>query len=237
MIGLGTIVNTIAILAGGIIGSRFGQLLKPETQMALQHVNGVSVIFIAISGAMVGMLSIKDGALASRQEMLLVVCLALGTLIGELIGIENWFVKFGEWLKLKSGNVNDWKFVDSFLTASMTVSIGAMAVVGSIQDGINGEYSTLMVKSILDFITIMIMASSLGKGATFSAIPVFVFQGVMTIGARALEPVMTELAIANLSMVGSVLIFCVGINLLFDKGLRVTNMLPALIIAVIAAYI
>ena len=126
--------------------------------------------------------------------------------------------------------------MNAFVTASLTVSIGAMAIVGSIQDGVTGDWSTLAVKAVLDFIIVLVMASSMGRGCAFSAIPVFVFEGGMTLLARLIAPVMTEAAIGNLSLIGSVLIFCVGVNLVWGKQLRVANMLPAVLLAVIAAY-
>ena len=169
--------------------------------------------------------------------MLVVLCLAIGTVVGELAGIENGFERFGEWLKEKSGNGDDKQFVNAFVTASLTVCIGAMAIVGAIQDGIMGDYSTLAVKAVLDFIIIAVMTSSLGKGCAFSAIPVFVFEGAVTLLARLVSPIMTDLAIAYLSLIGSVLIFCVGINLVWRKMIRVANMLPAIVLAVIAAYL
>ena len=112
-----------------------------------------------------------------------------------------------------------------------------MAIVGAIQDGIMGDHSTLAVKAVLDFIIIAVMSSSLGKGCAFSAIPVFVFEGSVTLLARLVSPIMTDLATAYLSLVGSVLIFCVGINLVWGKMIRVANMLPAIVLAVIAAYL
>ena len=123
------------------------------------------------------------------------------------------------------------------MTASLTVCIGAMAIVGSIQDGLTGNYETLAMKAVLDFVIIMVMAASLGKGAIFSAIPVFVLQGSVTLLARLVAPLLSQAAITNLSLVGSVLIFCVGVNLLKDRTFRVANMLPAVIIAVIWTYI
>ena len=144
--------------------------------------------------------------------------------------------RFGEWLKKETGNAGDSGFVNAFVTASLTVCIGAMAIVGAIQDGILGDYSTLAVKSVLDFIIIAVMTSSMGKGCAFSAIPVFLFEGSVTLLARLLSPVMTELAISYLSLISSVLIFCVGLNLVFGKKTRVANMLPAVLLAVLAAY-
>ncbi|MBR4557474.1 MAG: DUF554 domain-containing protein [Clostridiales bacterium] len=237
MIGLGTIINTASIIIGGIIGHFTGKLFKQEQQAALNKACGISVLFIALAGAMQGMLHIDAGVIVSGKSMLVVLCLAIGTIIGELIGIEKGFERFGEWLKKKTGNTGDKQFVNAFVTASLTVCIGAMAIVGAIQDGILGDYSTLAVKAVLDLIIIAVMTSSLGKGCVFSAIPVRVFEGIITLFARLVSPVMTEMAIAYLSLIGSVLIFCVGVNLVWGKTIRVANMLPAVILAVIAAYI
>lgn len=237
MIGLGTIINTAAIIIGGIIGHFTGKLFKQEQQIALNKACGISVMFIAIAGAMQGMMHIDAGAIVSGKSMLVVLCLAVGTIIGELIGIEKGFERFGEWLKKKTGNSGDKQFVNAFVTASLTVCIGAMAIVGAIQDGILGNYSTLAVKSVLDFIIIAVMTSSLGKGCAFSAIPVLLFEGSITLFARLISPIMTDMAINYLSLIGSILIFCVGLNLVWDKTVRVANMLPAVLLAVIAAYI
>ena len=111
-----------------------------------------------------------------------------------------------------------------------------MAIVGSIQDGITGDYSILATKAVLDLIIIMVMSCSLGKGAVFSAIPVAILQGTITALAGLVRPLMTDAALANLSLVGNVLIFCVGVNLVWGKKIKVTNLLPAIVIAVIAAF-
>lgn len=237
MTGLGTIINSISIVAGGLIGHFTGKLFKSEQQESLNKACGVSVLFIGIAGAMEGMMKINGSEISSGKSMLVVLCLALGTILGELIGIENEFEQFGEWLKKKTGNSGDASFVNAFVTASLTVSIGAMAIVGAIQDGLTGDYSTLVVKSVLDFIIIVVMTSSMGKGAMFSAIPVFAFEGCITLLAQLVSPVMTQTAIAYLSLIGSVLIFCVGVNLVWGKKLSVANMLPAVVLAVLAAYL
>lgn len=237
MIGLGTLINSAAIVLGGLAGHAAGRLFRQEQQNALSTACGISVIFLAIAGAMQGMLNIDGETLVSGKSMLVVLCLALGTVLGEITGIEAGFERLGEWLKQKTGNGGDRQFVDAFVTASLTVSIGAMAIVGAIQDGIMGDYSTLAVKSVLDFIIIVVMTSSRGKGCAFSAIPVFIFEGAITLLARLVAPVMTQLAIAYLSLIGSVLIFCVGLNLVWGKMVRVANMLPAVLLAVLAAYV
>lgn len=172
MIGLGTVINTLAILAGGVLGALFGRFLSDSAQDTLTKVCGVSTLFIAISGALEGMLTVENGAVVSGGAMLIIGCLAIGAVVGELLNIEGGFERFGEWLKVKTGNARDKGFVNAFVTASLTVCIGAMAIVGSIQDGITGDYSILATKAILDLIIIMVMSCSLGRGAVFSAIPV-----------------------------------------------------------------
>ena len=237
MYGLGTIINTTAIVAGGVGGALFGRFLKENVQDTLTKCCGVSTLFIAVTGALEQMLSVENGAVVSHGAMLVIGCLTIGAVIGELLDLEGAFERFGEWLKQKTGNAKDKRFVDAFVTASLTVCIGAMAIVGSIEDGITGDYSILATKSVLDFIIIMVMSCSMGRGAVFSAIPVMILQGSMTALAGLLRPVMTAAALGNLSMVGNVLIFCVGINLVWGKKVRVANLLPAIVIAVIAAFL
>ena len=237
MYGLGTIINTAAIVAGGAGGALFGRFLKENVQDTLTKVCGVSTLFIAITGALEQMLTVENGAIVSHGAMLVIGCLTIGAVIGELLNLEGAFERFGEWLKQKTGNARDKRFVDAFVTASLTVCIGAMAIVGSIEDGISGDYSILATKAVLDFIIIMVMSCSMGRGAIFSAIPVAILQGSITVLAGLLRPVMTVGALANLSMVGNVLIFCVGINLVWGKKVRVANLLPSIVVAVIAAFL
>lgn len=231
MVGLGTVINTAAILTGGVLGAVFGRFLNDRTQEALTKACGISTIFIAIAGAMEQMPTVENGA------MLIVGCLSIGALIGELLNIEGAFERFGSWLKNKTGNSKDAGFVNAFVTASLTVCIGAMAIVGAIQDGILGDYSILATKAVLDLVIIMAMTASLGKGAVFSAIPVAVLQGSITALAGMVKGIMTDSAMTNLGLVGNILILCVGINLLLGKKVRVANLLPAIVAAVIAAFL
>lgn len=237
MAGLGTIINSVAIIVGGVFGLLFGKILNERIQDSLQKASGICVLFIGIAGAMEGMLKLSGSSLSAGRSMLIVASLALGALVGEILNIEHGFERFGEWLKVKTGNAKDKSFVEGFVTASLTVCIGAMAVVGSIKDGISGDYSILATKAILDFIIIMVMTCSLGKGCIFSAIPVAVFQGLMTALARLIKPLMTDGALANLSLIGSILIFCVGVNLVWDKRIKVANLLPSLVFAVAIAFL
>ena len=237
MIGLGTILNTFAIAFGGVCGALFGRRLTQCMQETLNMACGVSVLFIGLAGAMKYMLKLGDTTLTNGGTMLLTLSLPIGGLIGELLDLESLFDRFGEWLKAKTGNANDAGFVNGFVTASLTVCIGAMAIVGSVQDGLTGDYSTLAAKSVLDFVVIMVMTCSLGKGCGFSAIPVFIMQGAMTLAASLLKPFLTAAVLDNLSLVGSALVFCVGFNLVWGKKVRVANLLPAIVLAVAAAFL
>ena len=237
MAGLGTIVNVLSIIVAGIIGLIGGKLLNSRLQEGIIMACGVCTIFIGIGGAMQQMLVVSGDSLETGGSLMLIVSLVAGTLAGEILQIEQRLEGFGEWLKKKSGNSKDPAFVNGFVTASLTVCIGAMAVVGSIRDGIAMDHSILFTKSILDFIIILIMASSLGKGCIFSAVSVGVFQGSMTVLSRLIQPFMTDAALANLSFTGSVMICCVGINLVWGKKIRVGNMLPGLVIAVVWALV
>ena len=236
MIGLGTIINTAAIILGGVAGGLFGKRLTERYQDTLMKACGLCVIFLGIAGALEKMFTVQEGVIVSGGTMMMIASFAIGSLVGEWINIEHHMNRFGEWLKVKSGNSKDKIFVDAFVTASLTVCVGAMAIVGSIQDGILGDCNTLLMKAILDFVIICVMTASMGKGCAFSAIPVALFQGSITLLARGIEPIMTEPALNNLSLVGSMLIFCVGVNLVWEKKFKVANMLPAIVVAVIWAF-
>ena len=237
MIGIGTIVNVAAIVVGGLIGLLFKGGLKEHYQEAIVKSLGLCTMFIGAAGALPGLLRVEDGALASapiRDTLGMILSMALGTLIGEWLDFDGKMERLGAWLKAKASRGEDSQFIQGFVTASLTVCIGAMAIVGSIQDGLSHDPSTLFTKSILDFLIIIIFASTYGKGAIFSALPVGVRQGGVTLCAGLLAPVFSAAVIANLSFLGSILIFCVGVNLAFGSKFRVANMLPALVLG--AAY-
>lgn len=237
MIGLGTVINTAAIVIGGLLGYFFGRLLKERIQDTLNMACGVSVLFIGIAGAMQYMLPVSEKSLSGGGTMLMILTLTLGGLLGEWMDIEAKFERFGEWLKKKTGNQKDNRFIHGFVISSLTVCIGAMAIVGSIQDGVSGDYTILAAKSVLDFIIIMVMTCAMGKGCIFSAVPVLLLEGGITLLASLLKPVFTDQALNYISFVGSVLIFCVGLNLVWGKKVRVANLLPAILLAIAAAYL
>lgn len=233
MVGLGTIINVGAI----ILGLLLGRSVKVRYQDILMMAVGICVMMLGIGGTMEEMLSIQEGAIVSGGSMMMIITMALGALTGEWMDIEGKMEKFGTWLKEKTGSGGDNSFVDAFVTTSLTVCIGAMAVVGFIKDGIYGDYGILAAKAILDLIIVFVMTVSMGKDCVFSTIPVRIFQGIVTLLARLLEPLMTEAALSNLSLVGSIMIFCVGLNLVFGKKVKVANFLPAIVFAVAWAFL
>jgi uncharacterized membrane protein YqgA involved in biofilm formation len=237
LIGLGTLINVAAILVGGALGILCKRLFAERVQQTLLKANGLCVLFIGISGALGEMLTVQGTALRVRGTMIVILSFVCGALLGEAIDIDRRLEHFGLWLRRKSGSEGDATFLNGFLTASFTVCIGAMAIVGSINDGLYGDYTILVTKAILDFIIIMIMAASLGKGTIFSAIPVAILQGGVTALSVLIKPIMTETALLYLSVVGNILIFCVGINLVFGKKIKVANLLPSIIFAVAGAFL
>ncbi len=204
---------------------------------------GFAVIVMALGSTLSQMLVVKitetsdqlSATLDTQGTMMMILSLAAGALLGELLNLDQKFERFGTWLRDKTGNQEDSQFIDAFVTASLTVCIGAMAIIGAIQDGIGGSHDTLYAKAILDLIIIAMMTASMGKGCIFSAIPVAVFQGTITLLAREAVSVMTDAALSNITLVGNVLILCVGVNLIWPKTIRVANILPAIVIAVIFA--
>ncbi len=233
MIGLGTLLNMVAIILGGLVGIVGRRFINERIQDTLLKANGLCVIFIGASGALQKIFYIDNGTLQTQGTIVLIASFALGSLIGEILNLEHYIEKFGIWLREKTGNMEDVNFLNGFLTASFTVSIGAMAIVGALNDGMSGDCSVLITKAILDFLIIMAMTSSLGAGCIFSAIPVGLLQGSITLLAKFIEPLMNSQALDYISMTGSILIFCVGFNLLRKNTFKVSNMLPVIVIAAI----
>lgn len=226
-------VNVVAV----ILGSGFGILIrggiKEKTQQTLMQACGLATLFIGISGALAQILVIDSDGIHTQGTLLLICSLVIGGFTGQWLDIENRLDSLGRKLKGLVKTKNDGRFVDGFVTSSLVICIGAMAVVGSIQDGLTGDYSMLVSKAILDCIITFVFASTMGIGVLFSAVPLGIYQGAVTMLAACIAPYMTDTMISSLSLVGSVLIFGVGINLLWEKKLRVGNLLPALVVPVV----
>ena len=167
MRGMGTIVNVLAVLLGGSLGLFLKKGLKERYQEILMQALGLCTIFIGISGALKEMFVIGDGTISTEGTMLMIFSLVVGSLMGEWIDLENKMEGFGDWLKKRFGGRDDSQFVEGFLAASLTICIGAMAIVGALQDGMTGDASMLYAKAVLDGVILIVFASAYGKGALF----------------------------------------------------------------------
>ena len=233
MIGLGTIINTAAVIVGGLIGMGLKNGLRKNVQDILMQACGVATIFIGASGTLAKMLVIENDSISVQGTMLLIFSLVLGGIVGELIHIEEKMDSLGERIKKAVKAEKDNLFVEGFVNVSLIICVGAMAIVGSIQDGISGDYSLLATKAVLDLVIVIVFASTYGVGAVFSAVPIFIYQGGITLMAAVGGSFLSDAVISDLSFIGNALIFCVGVNIAFGKKFRVGNMLPALTIPVI----
>ena len=232
MRGLGTIVNVLAILVGCGIGLLFKNGLKERFRTNMMQACGLATMFIGMAGAFEMIFTIKEGKLSSGSTMLIVLSLVVGGLLGELIDIEKRLDSVGEKLKKAVRSGGDTRFVEGFVTASLVTCVGAMAICGPLEEGLTGNSRTLLVKSILDLVIVAVFSSVYGIGAGFSALAVGVYQGLITLFAVWISPFLSDALILSLSGVGSVLIFAVGVNLLFPNKIRVGNLLPALLVPV-----
>ncbi len=233
MTGLGTIVNTAAVIVGGIAGTLLRSGIPEKYKKTVMQGIGLSVLFIGVSGTIKEMLAIVNGNKLDRQFiMLMIFSLVIGGLLGEAIKIEDRLENLGKWFQSKLP-AKGGSFSNGFVTASLVYCVGAMAIVGALEDGLSGNPSTLFAKSILDGISSVIFAATMGIGVAFSAIPVLVYQGAITLTAGLLKPWLTDTVISQMSLVGGILIFAIGLNLLEIKKINVGNLLPAIFIPLI----
>lgn len=218
---LGTVVNAIAIIIGGLIGTFIRNGLKEDYKKTLMNGVGLTVIIIGIMGA-----------IKSENMILIIISIVLGSIIGEAIGIERKLDSMGNSLEEKLGQGNS-NFSKGFVTASLVYCVGAMAIVGSLESGLLGNHDTLFAKSVLDGISSIIFASTLGIGVVFSSIPVFIYQGIIILLASSLRNLLTPDVILEMSAVGGILIMGIGINILEIKKIEVGNMSPSIFIPLI----
>lgn len=223
---LGTIVNALAIAIGGLIGLMLRGGMKPRYKDIIISVLGLSVAFIGISTALGGLLS------GEAEAILYIVSLVIGSIIGETLKIEEKLESVGDIIQnkigSKGGNVSQ-----GFVTASLTFCVGTMAILGSIESGIQGVHTTLFTKSVLDGVTSIIFASTLGIGVLFSAVSVFLYQGALTMLASVVQQYMTAAMMREISIIGGIMIFALGCNMLEIRRFKVGNMLPAILVPVI----
>lgn len=234
MIGLGTLVNMAAIIAGASAGLIIKGRLQPRFQDTIMKALGLAVMFIGLSGALQGLLIIEENKLQSENIMLMVVSLAIGAFAGELIDIESKLDSLGEKIKnsLRVKGEKGNNFVEGFVSSSLLFCIGAMAIIGSLNDGLSGDASILYAKGFIDGVVAIFFSSTLGLGVFFSILPLGIYQGAITLSAKFIEPYLNEQLISNVSFIGSVLIFGIGINMIFGKKIKCGNLLPAVLVPV-----
>ncbi|MCQ4924165.1 DUF554 domain-containing protein [Tissierella carlieri] len=218
---LGTIVNALAIILGSLLGIGVKKGIKDDYKNTIMDGIGLAVIIIGIMGG-----------IKSENIILVIGSIVVGSVIGEVIEIENKLDNLGDFLQDKFGG-KDSNFSKGFVTASLVYCVGAMAIVGSLESGIQGNHQTLFAKSILDGISAIIFASTLGIGVAFSSIPVFIYQGSITLLANFIKDLLTVQVVNEMSAVGGLLIMAIGINILGIKKIKVGNMLPAVFIPII----
>ncbi|MEW6672396.1 MAG: DUF554 domain-containing protein [Thermodesulfobacteriota bacterium] len=215
---LGTIVNTLAVIVGSLIGVVLKGGIPKKYNITVMQAVSLAVILIGLRAAL------------KTDELLLVIfSLAIGSLAGEFLRIEGRLEQLGQWLQTRfSKGGND--IGKGFVTASLIYCVGSMAIVGSLESGLTGNHQTLFAKSVLDGIASIILASTLGIGVAFSALSVFIYQGVITVTAAFLKTSLVPSVVSQMSAVGGLLIMGIGINLMEIKKIRVGNMLPAIVV-------
>ncbi len=225
--GFGTLLNTGAIIIGGLIGVLVGKRFNQKLSQAAMNALGLFVLVLGIQ------MSFK-----SENLMIVLLSLVIGNIIGEILKIDNALVKFSRFLEKKfaqKGNGN--KFGKAFITCSLLYCVGPMIILGSLQDGLSGDYNLLATKAMMDGLTTVLFAATMSIGAIFAAIPVFVIQMSLTILAGLLKFLLAGSVIAEITGTGGVIIIGSGLNLLGLKKIKLANMLPALLVAVILALI
>ena len=225
---IGTIVNSLAVVIGCLIGFIFKGRLKTNISNTIMSGLGLCILYIGVSGALKG-----------EDTLLMIICIVIGALIGELINIDNWLNRLGQAVerKVNKGGKNNISIAEGFVSASLLFCVGAMAIVGALESGLRGNYDTLFAKSLLDGITSIILTSTLGIGVVFSAITIFAYQGAITLGAGMLANVLSETVINNMTGVGSLLIIGLGLNILGVTKIKVANLLPAVILPVFLVFL
>jgi uncharacterized membrane protein YqgA involved in biofilm formation len=222
---LGTLVNVLAIAAGALAGRLLSGIPEAIRQTVMQGI-GLAIVVLGMKMS-----------LDTNNILLVIVSIVLGSMIGELMGIEKSLNRLGQWLEKKMGGNRQGKIATGFVTATLVYCIGAMAVLGSLDSGLRNNHDILYTKAMLDGLSSIIFSSTLGIGVLFSAVPVFLYQGAIALLATQINslisPAMLEAILAEVTAVGGLMIIAIGINILELKKISVANMLPALVIAAV----
>ena len=221
---LGTIVNSIAVIVGCLVGLVVKGRLNEKISITVMQGLALCTLYIGISGALKG-----------ENTLIMILSVAIGALIGEIIDIDKRLNNLGEYLesKFNGKKESNVSIAEGFVSASLLFCVGAMAIVGSLESGLSGNHNTLFTKYILDGISSIIFTSSLGIGVIFSSVAVFIYQGGITLGAGLLSGILNDMVIANMSAVGGLLIAGLAFNMLGVTKMRIANLLPAIFLPII----
>jgi hypothetical protein len=232
MVLFGTTVNAASIVAGGAVGLLLKKGIPDRLSQEMTQMCGLGIFLIGINGVVVSMIhaDTATGTLSDSGGLLLVISLVLGGLIGELLRIDDRVNDLGQRIEVRLGAEG---FARGFVSASLLFCIGAMAIVGALNDGLRGDSSVLLIKSALDAILAAVLASSLGFGVLFSAIPVFLYQGAIALGAQFLAPFLTDGLLEMICMVGYAIVLVIGTGQMGFFKVKTANLLPALLIPIL----
>lgn len=234
MIGLGTLVNCGTVALGATLGLLLKGGLPKRFEKTIMSALSLCCFFIGIGGALSQILVISAEGITTQYTLLIVLCMAIGAILGEAVDIERRLESLGEWFKRRiPSQSGGGSFVEAFVTASLLFCVGAMAIVGALEDGLNGNPSILFAKSVLDGVAAVVFTASLGAGVYLSILAVLVYQGGITLLAGFIRPFLSDLLIGQMSCVGSILIFAIGFNLLGVKKIKVGNLLPAMFLPIV----
>lgn len=222
MVIFGAIVNALAVAAGAIVGTSVGHLFKEQTRRGIMLAISLAVVFIGI-----------QGALESVNLIVMILSLVIGTIIGETFDFDHKFNLFAKKLQDRVAGEEVSTFQESFVAATLFVAVGAMGIIGSMQSGLNLDHSTMYAKSIIDFVFIFVLSSTLGIGAGFAAIPLFVYEAALALLASFIAPFISATVTAEIGAVGSLLIMALGFNLMQVTDIKVMNIAPAMFMPVI----
>jgi uncharacterized protein len=235
---MGALVNFGTIIVGGLLGVLLKKKIKQELTDSLITVMGICLIFVAIIGIIPRMITITDGEMSSHGTLCLIISMFLGTLIGHFLKINDNLDKFGGWIQRKFKLSN---FSQGFVPATLFFCIGAMAILGSIQEGVYHKYDILICKSIIDFITALALGASLGYGVIFASIPILVYEGALTLCASALEGVLSSTLGTNIingiCMVGYAIILAIAFNMMGIKKIKAGDLVPSMLIPILYYWI
>ncbi len=230
----GTLVNAAAVIVGGLIGLLLKKGIKAEYTEGINKVLGLAVLVIGLNGVIANMFTVSDGKLSSSGELLLVVFLVIGTFIGEILKIDERFSRFCNGIETKFKSEG---FASGFISGTVLFCVGAMSIIGSINDGLTGDSSILFVKSALDFVNAVIFGATLGYGVVFVFIPIIIYQGGISLLAGTLSGILQGELLTQICMVGYAIIMAIGFNFILTKKFKTLNMVPALLMPVVYHYI